>query len=67
MRPSLRIRDGALQIGWSILEGLRVFLDCFEVAQNDHHQIVEVVRDAAAELPNGLHLLRSRKLFLRYL
>ncbi len=34
------------------------------IAENDGQQIVEVVRDAAGELPDGLHLLRLAQLLL---
>ena len=30
----------------------------FETALNGHQQIVEIVRDPAGEMPDGLHLLR---------
>src|SRR4029078_3879354 len=33
----------------------------FETAEHDHQQIVEIVRDAAGELPDGVHLLRLQQ------
>src|SRR5689334_18700257 len=41
-----------------------VALRRLDVAQDDHQKIVEVVRDAAAELADRLHLLRCRELLL---
>ena len=38
--------------------------DHVEAAQDDGQQIVEVVRDAAGELADGLHLLRLAQQFL---
>ena len=32
-------------------------LEHFQIAEDDRKQVVEVVRDAAGELPDGLHLL----------
>ena len=46
---------------------LRLALGGFEIAEHDHQQIVEVVRDAAAELTDRLHLLRRGELLLRLL
>ena len=34
------------------------------VAIDDRQQVIEIVRDAACELPHGLHLLRVPKLLL---
>ena len=36
-----------------------------EVAHHRHQQIVEIMRDAAGELADGLHLLRLAQLLLR--
>jgi hypothetical protein len=41
-----------------------IALDRFEIAQHDHQQIVEIMCDAAAELPDGLHFLRGCQLLL---
>ena len=38
-----------------------------EIAHHGHQQIVEVMRDAAGELADGLHLLRLAQLLLRLL
>src|SRR3981189_3165684 len=43
---------------------IRRFLDEFEIPGDHHEQVVEIVRDAARELANGLHLLALVKLLL---
>ncbi len=49
------LRDGVIQP--------RTVQQQFDVPANHHQQIVEVVRHAARELPDGFHLLRAAKLF----
>jgi len=39
----------------------------FRVADDDGQEIVEIVRDAAGELADHLHLLRLHKLFFSFL
>jgi hypothetical protein len=38
-----------------------------EIAHHRHQQVVEVMRDAAGELADGLHLLGLAQLLLRFL
>jgi hypothetical protein len=44
-----------------------VLFSCFQIANDDHEQIVKVVRDPAAELPNRFQLLRCGELLLNVL
>ena len=55
-----RRRDMALQL----VAGRETVLEVFQVAQDDCQQVVEIVRDAAGELTDRLHLLRlAQRLF----
>ena len=36
----------------------------FKIANDDHQEVVKIVRDASAQLTNSLHLLRNGELFL---
>ena len=45
----------------------RFVLSRFQVADHDHHEIVKIVRDAAAELSDCLHLLGGQQLLLSFL
>ena len=47
------------------LRFLQAAFQALRVAAHDHQQIVEVVRDAAGKLPDGVHLLQMRGLALR--
>ena len=42
-------------------------LECLDVPAHDHQQVVEIVRDAAGQLPERVHLLRFGKLLLHLL
>ena len=65
-------RDGALCAARHLIDrapqfavvGRSVAPDRFEIADDDGEQVVEVVRDAAGELADRLHLLRLPQLFL---
>ena len=65
LRAAHRIVDGALQIWIGSLGALGLALRVLEIADHDHHQVVEIVGDAAAELTDGFHALRGGELLLR--
>ena len=44
-----------------LLVAIEMLLQQLEVAGDHEQQVVEVVRDAAGQLPDGLHLLRLRQ------
>ena len=52
-----RVRDGALYPDGRSALGFAPALGDVEIAQNDHQQVVEVMRDAAGELADRLHAL----------
>jgi hypothetical protein len=68
LRPAHCVRHRSLNIGW--IESGWIFqrsVNGLEVTLNDHKQVVEVVSDTAAELPDRFQPLRSRKLISRRL
>src|SRR3954447_15878694 len=67
-RGSLRASFGVCERPVQIGSGrLGVPFSCLEIAKDDHEQIVEVVRDPAAELPHRLQLLGCGELLLNVL
>jgi hypothetical protein len=48
------------------LKAFRNLLSRFQIAENDHQQIVEVMGDAAAKLAHCFHALRGSELFLGF-
>ncbi len=58
---ALGARDGLAHAQGQVVPPLRAvrLLHQFEVPGDHHQQVVEVVRDAAGELPDGLHSLRA--------
>ena len=65
LRAAHGIVDGALKIWTGGLGDLGLALRVLQIADHDHHQVVEIVRDAAAELADGFHALRGGELLLR--
>jgi hypothetical protein len=61
--PAHGIVKGALQVGRAG-QVLGTTHGGLQIADDDHHQIVEVVGNAAAQLADGLHLLRCGELLL---
>ena len=58
-RPAFLISSTSARVGSS---SLRIGEDQVGEAQHDREHVVEVVRDPAGELTDGLHLLRLTKL-----
>src|SRR3954452_14521520 len=52
--------------GGALTQIFAVPLRSFKIAQNDHHQIVKVVRNSAAELADGFQTLGGKKLILNF-
>ena len=48
-----------------MFDTFRVTIGVFQVANDNHQEVVKVVGNSAAELADSFHLLRSRELLLR--
>ena len=62
--PALRGFGGAIHELEGVAVIARLFLENVEITDDDSQQVVEVVRDAARQLADGLHLVGVPQLLL---
>ena len=66
-RAALRAADGIVDQASDWGHRAHALASEFEAAEDRHQQVVEIVRDAAGELADGIHLLRLEQRLARLL